>query len=140
MSANLYKRFGGTDAKSREGVWIDVEGSEFKVSRASGVANPRYQAALDEQQRKYRRKLDAGLLGTQKQQEIYTKVFVDTILLDWRGVKSKTGEDVPFSKEAAIKLFTELPELLDYLSKEASDRSNFEAAIEEEELGNSDAT
>lgn len=138
--SKLYQKFGTNTDKTQSGVWIEVEDSRFKVAYASTGSNPRYAAVLERRSKPYRRKIDAGLIDNKQLQKLYIGVFVDTILLDWENVQSKDGTDVPYSKEAALKLLNDLPELYDYLSKFAGDITTFQQIEDEEDMGNSSAT
>ena len=58
-----------------------------------------------------------------------------TELAGWKGVKDEDDKDIPFTRENAIQLFTNLPELFDMIFPYAKDFKNFKVDLEE--LGNS---
>ena len=72
-----------------------------------------------------------GGMPEEKSTEISLRVFVESCMLDWKGVQID-GVEVPFSHEAAIKLLKEMPDLADTLMAHASNAANYK-----EDLGNS---
>ncbi len=125
-----YRVFGShaldRDKESKRGVWIDVAQAGFLCLRAGGSnkeymrasqtsyfaaqkAHPTDRVALNEQ-------LNRDALG----------IFLDTILLDWRGIQeSGTGKEVPYSREAAVELFEELPDVLDALMERCRESDRY---------------
>ncbi len=104
----------------------------FHVTRMSR-SNTRYTKRLEAATKPFRRQIQLETLGNDQAEKIQIEVFVDTILLGWKNVQNRKGEVVPFSKEAAMKLFKELPDFYDDLQARASKASEFrDEAIEEE--------
>ncbi len=115
-----------------EGVWFELsEKTGFLVARLGGANTQKVKQATAKHFKPYARMIENGLLDAQKEREITLKVFIECCLLDWKGVEID-GEAVPFSKEAALKLLLDLPELADTLSAQAQDSKNYR-----EDLGNS---
>ncbi|HPQ38574.1 MAG TPA: hypothetical protein PLW97_13105, partial [Synergistaceae bacterium] len=71
----------------------------------------------------------------EKYQSIAMTAFVETVLLEWKGVELD-GEELSFSKENALKLFRELPDLFNDLFNQAKSTANFRAAELEEDAKN----
>lgn len=57
------------------------------------------------------------------------ETFAEAVIADWRGV-SDGENDIPYSKEAAMKLLTELPDLKDTINRIASQGASFRADLE----------
>lgn len=131
---SLYSVFKTDHSKEREGRWFELvgikneDGTEpgFKMARMSR-ANPEYQAAIERLSKDIKQAVDLDTLTEDVAGPIMRGVFVETILLDWRNVYDENGQAIPYSKEAALKLFTELPDLYLVLVDEASKLSNFRA-------------
>lgn len=133
MTFDLFNHFAVAEDKETQGVWIspisDEEGApKFKLARTGG-GNKAYTIAAGKAMKPYgpsiqkgAQNLDPATLDIIK--GLNFKVFIDHALKDWKNVTSK-GEEIPFSKEAATKLLTELPELYEKLFTEASDISNY---------------
>jgi len=104
----------------------------FNVTRMSR-SNTRYTKRLEAATKPHRRSIQLETMDNGLAEKISMQVFVDTILLGWKNVQNRKGEVVPYSKEAALKLFMELPDFYDDLQARASKASEFrDAAIEEE--------
>ena len=143
---SLYKQFATNSEKEMEGVEVQMTEAEnedgsiptFVVSRM-GKSNKRYSKALEAATRPYRRQIELGTMNNDKAEEIFMGVFVDTVLKGWKNVRGEGGEDaaeLPFTKAAAVKLFTDLPEVYERLQEEAKLSANFRDAALEEEVKN----
>jgi hypothetical protein len=143
---NNYK----TDASAEvDGVLIDVDINEHnkqpirvKLSRM-GQGNKRYTKALEERTRAHSAAIQNETLDNELGRQIMQGVFVDTILLGWENLpKSElTGnpedtDDLPYSRENALKLFEELPDFYDVLEGHAKRASNFREASRKATAGN----
>lgn len=135
-----------TDAKKEiEGIEIRLPENDdgtvptFVLSRM-GKQNKRYTKLVEVRIKPHRRAMDLGTMNNEIAEEIINEVFAETVVKGWSNVKlsdvtgnkSDTG-DADFSKSNAVALFKRLPELCDYLQKQAQDASNFrDEALEEE--------
>jgi len=137
---SLYKQFKTNAEKETEGVEIEFneatndDGSvpTFVISRM-GKANKRYTKALEAATRPYRRQIELGTMKNEVAEEIFLNVFVDTVLKGWKNVRDENGAELPCSKQTAVKLFQDLPEVYERLQEEAKQSANFrDLALEEE--------
>jgi hypothetical protein len=137
---SLYKQFATNTEKEIEGIEVQMTEAEnadgsiptFVVSRM-GKSNKRYSKALETATRPYRRQIELGTMKNYKAEEIFLGVFCDTVLKGWKNVRDENGEDMPFTKQTATKLFKDLPEVYERLQEEAKLSANFrEASLEEE--------
>jgi hypothetical protein len=132
MKTNLDKLFKGSESFETEGIWMDLsDKTGFLVRRFGGLNSPKVKAALAKHFKPYSRQIDAGTLDDKKEKEITAKVFIESCLVDWKGVEID-GKEVPYSQEAALKLLISLPDLFQSLQNHAIDASNYR-----EDLGNS---
>ena len=134
MKSNLDKLFKTDESLETKGVWfvIDAEnGVEILLKRYGGSNAKSIQAALAKYMKPYAHQIQNGTLDQKKSLEIGVKIFVDSCVIDWKGIEID-GQEVPFTIEAANKLFLSLPELFRTLEKYCSDVENYK-----EELGNS---
>lgn len=136
MRTNLDKKFKMDNGLEQNGVWVVVaEDVEFLVKRFGGFNSQKVRAAMAEYLKPYAKKIEAGTLSPEKEHEVGVKVFVESCMADWKGVKEEVDGklvDIPFSNENAIKLFCQLPELFSTLVSEAQNSENYK-----EILGNS---
>lgn len=140
---SLYKQFATSCEKETEGVEIQLPEAEnddgtvptFIISRM-GKSNKRYSKALEAATRPYRRQIELGTMNNDKAEEIFMGVFVDTVLKGWKNVRDESNKVLEFSKQAALKLFTDLPEVYERLQEEAKLTANFRDETLEEEAKN----
>lgn len=133
MKTNLDLFYKSDQDLEKNGVWFDVQdksGPAFLV-RPFKASNPRIKAAMAKYYKPFARQIENDQLSLEKQREININLFLDVCLVEWKNVQID-GEEVVYSREAAFKLFTELPELFDTLFRYAQDFKSYKA-----DLGNS---
>ena len=137
MSFNLYKKFETDNDKESNGIWfnIDTDGDDEK---APGFllghyyrTNPKFKKVVLDSVRENR-----GKNGSNDRTKENIINFVKAVVFDWRNVSDRDGNPIPFSKDAAIKLLTELPLLYDKLLVFVTDEDNFLLHRREEEVKN----
>lgn len=132
MKTNVDKFFKNDQTLESEGIWFMISDEVgFKIRRFGGANSHRIKAAMAKHYKPYARQIENGTLDPDKEKDIMLKVFIESCMLDWKGVEID-GELKDYSKEIAIPFFQELPELADTLSQYALDSKNFR-----EDLGNS---
>jgi len=132
MKINLDKSF-KTDRKMEiEGIWFEIsEGVRFKIARFGGSNSVEVKKAMAKFHKPYAKAIEKSLISDEKERSIYCKSFVHSCVIDWEGIEID-GEIAPFSKEKAVEVFCQLPDLLDTLVEHASSQDNYK-----EDLGNS---
>jgi hypothetical protein len=130
MASNLDKMFKSDSSLEKEGVFFEIaEGIRFKVRRFGG-SNSEVKKAMVKYYKPHARLIERNLLPESKEREIYQKAFIDACLVSWEGVELD-GELVEYSKEAAFRLFQELPELFETLVEHSQTVDHYR-----EDLGN----
>jgi hypothetical protein len=138
---SLRGTFKTNKTKEVEGVDIPVGINEhnkqpitIKISRMSR-SNKRYTKALEEATRIHSAAINNETLDNEIGSSILREVFADTVLLGWGNLpKSElTGNDadkdeLPYSRENALALFEELPDLYDDWEKRAKSSAAFRDA------------
>lgn len=120
-----YGHFRRNETRETQGITLDMgESGKFNLARAGG-SNKRYQQALERGMRPHRKSFQQGTLNDEVANKVLMDAFVDTVLLGWEGVTDEAGKPLPYSKEAARKLMTDLPDLFVALREAASDMSLF---------------
>lgn len=141
---SLHNQFKTNPKKEKEGVRIAYHGDEdlpvdklptFIVARTGG-ANTEYQKAQDRIFKPHRRAIMNNSMSTARIQQLNRQVFIEGALRGWENVTDADGQQIEFSKDAAVKLFTELPDLFLDLSSQAGDPEYFKGDIEAD-AGNS---
>lgn len=138
---SLYSQFATDKTAEVDGVWVEYGANEdgsipgFKISRMS-KANKKYTKALERATRPHRRAIELETMNNDLAERLFMEVFVDTVLLDWRGIKDRDGNELECNKANAMKLFEDLTELYDDLQEKAKKASLFRDETLEEEAGN----
>lgn len=133
---DLYEMFGTDDHFEQKGIWYAFsENTKFLLARAGG-SNVRFTKVLEARTRPYRRQIENESIDLDTANKLLIEAFAEAVLLDWQGVADKKGDELPYSKENAIKLLTDLPDLFAELRAESTRLSNYRAAEIEEDAGN----
>lgn len=131
MKTNLDKIFKTDKSVEQKGIWFKIsEEIGFLIKRFGGYNSPDVKAAMAKHYRPYAKQIESGTLSYEKEREVLTRAFVDAVVIDWKGVEID-GVKQPFEKELAVKFFLGLPDLLETLTQQATDASNYR-----EDLGN----
>ena len=149
---SLSKMFKTDQKMEREGIFIDLGPNEdlppgddgkrpsmrFRIARAGG-SNQEYNKALERLTRPHRRAIQAGHFSNEQAEALFREAFVNNVLLGWDNITDPKDPTqlLPFSPEAANRLFTEMPDLLTFLREEASNAALFREELRDRDLGNS---
>lgn len=131
--SGLFGAFKTNNEAEKTGRWFNFTTANedgtlpgFKLARMS-KSNPVYQTAMEATAKELRREIELDILTEDAADPIFRKVFIDTILVEWRHVQDANNQVIPFSKENAEALFEELPDLYAVLVEEARKLANFRA-------------
>lgn len=133
---SIYDLFETNESKEVKGVWFafdpDPKAEGFLLARAGG-SNKNYDMTLAAKMRPYSRLIQMNAKNPdQKTMEVIEKIsletFVEAVLLDWRNVKDKEGNEIPFSKENALELFTKMKSLWRDLLEQAQSTAPYKDA------------
>lgn len=130
---DIYSLWGTSKEIEVDGFWLDYGcGIKFLLAR-SGGANKLYHKKLGDHYKKY--KISSKLnLDEEAARNMIVLSFVDAVLKDWVGVTHKdTGEALKCTRENALMVFEDLPDLFDDLREESAKIQNFQAEIEASE-------
>ena len=122
---------------------IDDKPKRFPLSATAGITlihmgGETAQRAFNELMRPYEARLKMGSDLTEAESKALNLSFiVDTIVKGWDDITDKDGNDVPYSREAAMAMFSALPRFLALVMNMAKEEDAFEKARVEEEVGNS---
>lgn len=138
---NLYKQFKTNPDLEKSGIFVEYgnnskgEPISFKVARAGGN-NLRYTKYLEAKLKPHRRLIQLDSMDSKLLESIILDAFCNTVLISWSGVEDESGKEIKFSPEAAITLFTDLPELYKDLQVQCANASLFRAEILENDVKN----
>lgn len=132
---NAYALFETDSSREKGGIEIDYGDFKIYIARAGG-ANKAYQKSLEVKSRPFRRAIQAETLDPETMTAIMREVYADTVILRWEGVTDRDGNDLPFTKDNCIKLFTDLPDLFEDVMSMAQKSSLFKTEMQEAEAKN----
>jgi len=136
-----------TDAKLERGTWVRLDPTcRVKVVYTN---SPEYQFKQKQAMKPYRTVLAKtrdfdDAMSQEDQDKLTVQLIVDYVLLDWEGVEYGTdGEGkailLPYSKENARKVLTDVPAFRQMVEEAAATLSNFRAHDAEADAKNSAA-
>jgi hypothetical protein len=132
----VYRNFATNDAAETEGVILDFGGGEkIRIARAGG-GNKAYAKALEKATAPFRREIQLNVLTEEQATEIARQVYADAVIRGWEGLKDRDGKPFPYSKENAVRLLMDLPELFQDLREQATNLALFRQAIDEADAKN----
>jgi len=144
MAKSPYDMFATDPSKETDGIIINYSDQFWlKVSRAGG-ANSKFKKVLADKLRPHRRAIQTETLSEETADRLLREAVVDGLLLGWgtgvypEGAGSIPGRDGPmaFSRENALALFSDLPELFRDVYEQASRAAAFRAGEAEQDAGN----
>jgi len=138
---NFFKTHEVDAKKETDGVEININGAIFTCRRAGGT-NRRYRLVLSMASEKYKDKLLSDDMELQLEGEDLStlEAFADSVVVNWRNVAGRDGQEMPFTRDNFIMLMKACPDLWVELRLEARAVSNFrvQTIVEQgESLGNS---
>ena len=132
MKTNLDKLYKTDESIEKQGVYFNVSDTTgFQLKRFGGFNSDTVKSKLAKYHKPYAYQIQKGTMDPKKEQEINCRVFVESCMVDWKGVEID-GKEVPFSADAATELLLKLPDLADALLQHSTDSNNYR-----EDLGNS---
>lgn len=144
----LYESMKTSPRLETEGIWLDLDHTRIRLSRAGGK-NTKFIAAAEKVAREHKRALD--IMNEDQSRRLFSKIYAEIIVLDWltksdegtldedgdpisddyagrkfeRGISRPGGEIVEFTVENVIETFNDIPDLLRILKDTAEDASLF---------------
>ncbi len=134
---DLFELFKSNNKDSEEnGKWLDLGGgTSFKVRafHAKAVTERR-----ELENKPYLTLQRAGIeIPEDKQEEIGLAVLGGAIIADWKGVKNKAGQLVPYSEEEAVAILKAIPKLGGVIMSFSLDAQQYKDEVVEEGAKNS---
>lgn len=125
-----YSVFQTNETLEREGITVDYGAFRFRVARAGG-SNKRYAQVMAARMKPYRRAIQTDTMDEDVAKRVLQEVFVDTVLLGWEDVTGKDGQPLAYTRENALNLFIDLPDLFTDLFEQAKNVALFREHLTE---------
>lgn len=132
---SAYDQFESDNDLELSGVWCPVGTMQFKLARAGGE-NENFVKLASKKFKPFQAAIAADAMPKELATELVLDVFIETILMDWKDVYDRDGTLLVFSKDAAKKLLTDLPNLFVALQQDAQKVANFRKVNLEAAAGN----
>ena len=138
---NLYQQFETNRELEKTGIILDYgfnskkQPIQIRIARAGG-ANERYSKLLEVRTKPYRRQIQNDTLDNAVAEKITKEVYAQTVVLGWNGVEDRDGNEMPFTQENCVKLFTDLPDLWADVQLQSTRAALFRAEILEADAKN----
>lgn len=131
-----YAMFSSNADKEAAGIWKQIGATSYLIARAGGN-NEKFLKVVKDKFLPFQSAINSDTLPKAVAKQLAVEAFVGTILLDWKNFVDRDGTELPFTKENALRVLTDLPELFTTLSKEAQSLANFQDQQLEEAAKNS---
>jgi len=138
---SLYKNWSTDINKEVNGIPVEFEANDdgtvptFIISRM-GATNKPYLRALEQAQKPYLRQIQLKTMDKDKHEKLILEVFATNIIKGWSNIQDENGNVLAYSKENAVKILTDLPEIYDNLFQVAMSADMFKKDELEESAKN----
>jgi len=130
---DLRKKFGGDRAMEVDGVDLHLGGDAYITIARAGGTNVAYARAVQKYLRPIRKRdrFESEDLDLEEYADVQRQAFADTIVLGWRGIELD-GAPLPFTRDNALRLMRDLPDLWEVVKAHAEKLANFQREDVEE--------
>lgn len=145
MPRSMYSQFKTNKTVEQEGIWLEFETFRLLMARAGG-SNKKFNRSMTVATKPYRRAIESETMGDERSIEIMRGVYAKSVILAWEvkdedgewvtGMEDENGEAVPFTRDNVEKVFSDLPELFEYVIEQSRKVGLFLDDVREVEAGN----
>lgn len=138
---SLYKQFKTNKELEKDGILLEYglnsKGQPIciRIARAGG-GNVQFSKRFEAKLKPFRRQVQNETLDPQLAEKLVREVYAESVVLGWENVEDEDGNELPFSVENAIKLFTDLPELFKDIQEQSGKMALFREEILEADSKN----
>jgi hypothetical protein len=136
MNKMMNEAFGIDEKSEVDGITADYGLFKIKMKHAYRT-NKAYVKMLEREMEPVRRSMENGLLSAEAGDAILHKVYANTIVIGWSGMKDDDGKDIPYSPQKCIEYFKKYPRFFDSVKKDAENFDLFKVASVEADQKNS---
>lgn len=123
---NVYDMFRTDAGLERSGVWLDYGPFKFLLARAGG-SNIAFQRILAAKLKPLRRQIEMETMADEQARRLLVETYAEAVVLGWEGITDEKGTPLEFTKENAIKVLSDLPDLFRDIQNQAGSLSMFRA-------------
>lgn len=139
--AGLYSQFKTDENTEKKGIILEYglnskdEPIQIRIARAGG-GNTAFNKLMEAKVKPFRRQIQNETIDNKQVEQIMREVYADTIVLGWDGVEDENNDPLEFTRENAIKLFTDLPDLFRDIQEQSQRSALFRSTILETDRKN----
>lgn len=133
---SLYSQFTTSPDLEKSGILLEYglnskdKPIAIRIARAGG-ANAQFAKRMESKVKPFRRQIQTETIDKKQLERLVLEVFCETVVMGWENVEDEAGNDLAFSYENAIKLFTDLPDLFGDVQEQAQKAALFRTEIRE---------
>jgi hypothetical protein len=121
---DLRRTYAADPSLETDGIELHLDGNAYITLARAGGGNVKYEAAMRAHFAPHKRALQNGTLDDKTATDILHKVYADAVILGWRGLEID-GAPLPYSRENALRVCREFPELWRVIQEEAGKFANY---------------
>jgi hypothetical protein len=125
-----YTLFATDNRLEQDGILLDYGSFRLRIARAGG-ANRRFAQVLEAKLKPHRRQIQTETLADEVAHRLIVEAYAEAVLLGWEGVVDAGGQPMPFTRDNAVRLLTDLPDLFRDLQEQATKAALFRRQAEE---------
>jgi len=114
------------DLEAIDGVWLKFPGDRKVHILRAGGSNSKFSRTAATITKPYQRQIQRGTIDPEKVTELMLDIYLQSVILDWKGFKDAEGKEIPYSREVAREFFTQVPEMFSELMELAGDLALFQ--------------
>jgi hypothetical protein len=133
---SIYDLYGTDTSLENEGMWIGLKGDiKIKITYFGNKKNKSY---LEKLRAPYKTQIRKGTLDPSIEEELTLKAMSRFVLVDWEGMTTQEGKELPYSVENAYQILKELPHFANEVADLSTSMDTFRAEQIEDAVKNSE--
>ncbi len=134
---STYSAFATESSLETNGITLDFgNAGKVRIARAGG-ANKKFEKAMMRLTKPYRHAINSGTIDPKTADQLLYRAYAEAVVIGWEGITGKDGADLPFSADAAVALFTDLPDFFQQIRRNADSSALFRVETNEDDSKNS---
>jgi len=138
---SIYSKFETDKSLNKSGIVLNFgknsKGEDMGIRiLPAGEENEAYTKRMEHVFKPYQRQLAAKTMDTKLLKKLVMEVYAETVVIDFENIEDRDGQNIPYTKENAIRVFNDLPALWNDIQAQAQDWTLFRLDLQEAAAGN----
>jgi len=125
-----YALFSTDTNLEQAGITLDYGSFRLSIARAGG-ANRKFAQVLEAKLKPHRRQIQTETLADEVAHRLIVEAYAESVILGWDGVVDTAGQPLPFTRDNAVRLMTDLPDLFRDVQEQATKAALFRRQAQE---------